>query len=419
MRTAKFFLLLIFVHATSCLLVAGNGSIYSRLGIGEIITYSGSRSAAMGGTGLASFSDSYINSANPATLGLLTRVQYSGDFQYQGYAVSDGSQSTFLSSGNIQSAMLAMPVYSAYSVTAAFGITPFSRTAYAVKDPETAGGQNIVQTFTGSGGLSSAQASISFSPERDYYLGATVHYLFGNFDLRQQLEYSGTGYFTSDAERFISMDGFAYTVGGAIAGIDNVLGFSKEKQVNVAATLFTGTSLNASEKTIQSFTTSKETTDVFAGGAKIPLGIALGFEYHPRERLSFTSDLQFQQWSHYSYLGIHPQEIRNSTRFGIGAEYMPSTTLGEAYYKQVIYRAGGYVNSSNLVLNGESINEYFVTGGIGVPIFFSPGSEGRLNISVEYGIRGTTSNGLQRDKITRLTVSLNGSDTWFVPPEVE
>jgi hypothetical protein len=83
------------------------------------------------------------------------------------------------------------------------------------------------------------------------------------------------------------------------------------------------------------------------------------------------------------------------------------------------YRVGAYVNSSYLKVNGQGINEYFVTGGVGLPIFLSLNSEARLNVSLEYGLRGTTANGLQKDSITRLTVSLSGSDTWFIPPEIE
>jgi hypothetical protein len=77
------------------------------------------------------------------------------------------------------------------------------------------------------------------------------------------------------------------------------------------------------------------------------------------------------------------------------------------------------VNSSYLNVKGEAINEYFVTGGVGFPIFFTPTSEARINVSLEYGIRGTTANALQKDSLTRLTISLNGSDTWFIPPEIE
>ncbi len=106
-------------------------------------------------------------------------------------------------------------------------------------------------------------------------------------------------------------------------------------------------------------------------------------------------------------------------RYTVGAEFLPTRTLAEPYYRQVIYRAGGYINQSYLRLNGTTINEYFVTGGIGVPIFFTPGSEARMNVGLEYGVRGSASNGLERDSIIRMTFSLSGSDTWFNPPEVQ
>ncbi len=417
MKTAHLLLLLASVLGTSCHLFAGDGSFYSSFGVGDIITYGGNRSAAMGGTGLASLSGGSINELNPAGLGQLTRTQYSGDFQYQGYSLNDGTGSTLLSSGNFQSAGIAFPVYSDYGIAFAFSITPFSRRAYSIKDNEPA--EAIVQTFTGSGGLSSAQFGFSFSPAEDLYFGVTTHYLFGNFDDVQQLEYDSVGYFTTNGDKNISMNGFAFTVGGIFSGVDKALGISKEKHLNVGATIFSGTALNSTEQTFQDFSTSKETTDVISGSTKIPLGYALGLEYDVKDKIIFTGDAQFQQWSQFTYMGVHPQEIQNSFRFGVGAEFLPAKTLAEPYYRQVIYRAGGYVNESYLTINGETINEYFITGGIGVPIFFTPTSEARINIGLEYGIRGTTSNGLERDSITRLTISLSGSDTWFNPPEVQ
>lgn len=417
MKTVKFLVLVSLMAGTSCGLFAGDGSIYSSFGVGEILTFSGNRSAAMGGTGVASLTDGYINGLNPAGLGQISRTQYAGDFQYQGYALNDGSGATFLSSGNFQSAGLAFPVYSDYGIAFAFSITPFSRRAYAVTDNETNAG--IVQSFSGNGGLSSAQFSFSFSPVQDLYFGVTTHYLFGNFDDVQKLQYDSVGYFTTDADKNISMNGFAFTLGGVFAGADKALGLSKEKHMNIGATLFSGTSLASAEQTFQNFSTSQETTNVSSGSTKIPLGFALGLEYDLRDRVIFTGDAQFQQWSQFTYMGVHPQEIQNSMRFGVGAEFLPSKTLAEPYYRQVTYRAGGYVNESYLKINGQSVNEFFITGGIGVPIFFAPGSEGRINIGLEYGIRGSTSNGLERDSITRLTISLTGSDTWFIQPEVQ
>ena len=111
----------------------------------------------------------------------------------------------------------------------------------------------IIQTFSGSGGLSSAQFSFSFSPAQDLYFGATTHYLFGNFDDVQQLEYDSVGYFTTNGDKNISMNGFAFTFGGVFAGIDKALGLSKEKHMNIGATIFSGATLNSTEQILSGF----------------------------------------------------------------------------------------------------------------------------------------------------------------------
>ena len=147
-----------FIGATSSL-IASNGSIYSRFGVGEISTFISGRTAGMGGAGLALLTDGYINSSNPAALGRLTRTQYEGDFQYQGFAINDGTAASYLSSGNLQEAMLAFPLSGEYGISFAFGITPFSRTADSVKSSDTQAGQEITQSFDGTGGLTSAQLS--------------------------------------------------------------------------------------------------------------------------------------------------------------------------------------------------------------------------------------------------------------------
>ena len=233
--------------ASSIQLYAGDGSVYSRYGIGDIVDYSSSRISAMGGNGLALLTGGYVNISNPAALGVLTRTEYSADYQYQGFSMNDGSHTSYLGTGSIQSAMLAFPVYSEYKITLGFGLTPFSETAYDIRDDETEAGQNITQVFDASGGLTSAQFSFSLSPAQDVYLGATFQYIFGHTDYRQRLEYAGSGYFTTDEDRLVSLEGFGATFGGAVAGIDKALGISREKRLTAAATFFTGAKMDAKE----------------------------------------------------------------------------------------------------------------------------------------------------------------------------
>ena len=411
-------ILLLFLAVWTSPLFAGEGSIYSRYGVGDIVTFTSTRTVGMGGTGIAMITDGYVNGTNPAALGILSRVQYSADYQYQGYKMNDGTGSNFLTTGTVQSALLALPVYTPYGVTIGVGLLPFSQTAYDVKENDTEAGQNITQIFDGVGGLSSAQVSLSVSPETDLYLGGTFHYIFGNADYRQRLEYPDAGYFTTDEDRIVSLEGFGGTVGAAFTGFGKLFGLSKEKKLALGATFFTGTKMDAKEELIENFVTSAETTSVAYGNAKIPMSIALGLMFQANEKLLFACDARFQSWNDYTYFGVHPSEIRNSSRYGIGLEYAPRATLGESFFRQVQYRAGAYTEATYLMLDGEQIKDYFVTGGVGLPLYFGQDSEGRLNLGLEYGVRGTTSNGLELDHIIRFTISVSGSDTWFTPTEI-
>ncbi len=155
--------------------------------------------------------------------------------------------------------------------------------------------------------MSSAQFAFSYSPAQDLYFGLTTHYLFGNFDDVQELEYDSAGYFATNGDKNISMNGFAFTFGALFAGVDKALGVSAEKHVNIGATLFSGTTLSTTEQIFQNFTTSQETTNVSSGSTKIPLGIALGAEYDIRDKVVLNGDVQFQEWSQYTLHGRSPR----------------------------------------------------------------------------------------------------------------
>jgi hypothetical protein len=107
--------------------------------------------------------------------------------------------------------------------------------------------------------------------------------------------------------------------------------------------------------------------------------------------------------------------IRNSSRFSIGAERAGVTAMRATWSEKVSYRVGTTYYQTYYSLGGENINEWTVTAGLGLP--FS--GESRLNIAAEFGTRGTTANGLVKDKIFRMTFSLNISDLWFVRAEEE
>ena len=77
---------------------------------------------------------------------------------------------------------------------------------------------------------------------------------------------------------------------------------------------------------------------------------------------------------------------------------------------RIVYRLGIRFEEIGLVINNESIDEFGISFGLGIPI-------GRLfsnaNICFEWGQRGTTNQNLVEENFFNLNISLSLNDRWF------
>jgi hypothetical protein len=105
---------------------------------------------------------------------------------------------------------------------------------------------------------------------------------------------------------------------------------------------------------------------------------------------------------------MRQMELRNSFRTGIGFEAIPSKGA-DTFWKRIYYRAGFAYNSTYYKIHDVGINEFIMSGGVGLPI----GPESRLNIGVQVGVRGSIDNKLQKDTIFRLSIAISASELWF------
>ncbi|HLP16508.1 MAG TPA: hypothetical protein VK470_09645 [Bacteroidota bacterium] len=399
---------------------ANNGSAYSRYGAGEPSLFSTSRAAALGGAGTALSADGYVNLINPASLGTVTRTLFNGAYQYRGYRANDGTNSSYLNAGGFLSAAMAFPVYRPYGIVFAFGLSPVSTIGYHFDLIESSSIGTIEQIFDGRGGLTAANLALSYSPMTDLFLGATADYTFGTITQEQTLSYPNTTYFASDIVRTMSPHGFTFRFGALHTGIDKALGLSTTKHLSLGLTLSTGGSLTteAEELRRSTYSTQVALDSTIArpnGTMDLPFGATFGLAYQNSGKL-YTAEVQMQQWGDFKELGVHPAELQNSLRAGAGIEWLPTRDYTtESYWAQVSLRLGAYAQQTQVRVHGTSINEYFGTAGIGLPL----GNDARLNLGLEYGVRGTTSSSLIKDNIIRFTLSISAGDTWFIQPEVE
>jgi hypothetical protein len=409
----KFLLLTVLITS---FVFAGKGSIYSQFGLGEINTFISGKNIGMGKTGIATFGETHINLANPASTMNITRTILSVSYQYQSYRSGDTSGTSIFGTGNINTFALAFPVYAPKKMVLTLGIVPFSSVAYEQQQSQTLlNGTTVNQTFDGRGGITSGQLSLSYAVNPDVSIGVTTHYLFGTIHKDQTVNFNSTEYYNGSYHETKSLGGFALTLGGIYSGIDKALGFSDTKEMNVGFTLFSGSTLDYDDEQLLNYSTNQDTMAANNKTINLPAGFSFGLAYL-KNKMVYAADVHFQNWDNFKIEGIHPAEIQNSIQLGAGIEFLPqSDFIGDEYIKRLSYRFGGYYRKTNLKLNGNSIDEIFGSAGISLPMSV----ETRIHLALEYGIRGTTSSSLIKDTLLRFTVSVSASELMFVQPEIE
>jgi hypothetical protein len=254
---------------------------------------------------------------------------------------------------------------------------------------------------------------LSWSPFTTFSVGTSLNYLFGSIDhaVTQSVTAGGLGNGTITDE--MSLHGLNFTFGALYSGLEHIGG--PLNTLSVGITLSTRASLFSSRFTHYVFTYEADSSQEISGRVALPFSYGIGLGYQVGERWAFAVDMTGQPWSRADFNGGPPSDIRDASRFGIGVERAGNKDVNASWLDRLTYRVGYSNEATYYRLNGQAINEWSVTAGIAFPL----PRESRLNVSAEYGTRGSTANGLIQDKIFRMTFSLNIVDVWFVRYEEE
>ena len=99
---------------------------------------------------------------------------------------------------------------------------------------------------------------------------------------------------------------------------------------------------------------------------------------------------------------------KNSQKYIIGGYYIPKYDSFNSYLSRVVYRAGFRYDTNGLVINNQTINDYGMNFGLGLPLGVS-----KIDVGFEFGKRGTISSGLIQENYFNLSIGLSLSDKWF------
>ena len=138
----------------------------------------------------------------------------------------------------------------------------------------------------------------------------------------------------------------------------------------------------------------------FGAGIGEPRKWFLGAEYTYQNTSKFSNPI----------FSIDNATFVNASTIALGGFYIPDYNSFSNYWKRVTYRGGLHYENTGLEINNETINEFGMSFGVGLPV---GGLFSNANLGLEFGKRGTTNQNLIQENFINLQISLSLNDRWF------
>ena len=110
------------------------------------------------------------------------------------------------------------------------------------------------------------------------------------------------------------------------------------------------------------------------------------------------------------FIEIENSSFEDASSLSIGGFFIPKYDSFNSYWKRIVFRSGIRFENTGLVVNDQSIDEFGISFGLGLPV-------GRLfsnfNVGFEWGQRGTTLSGLVKENFYSINLSLSLNERWF------
>ena len=408
----------------------GTSSPYSFYGIGSLKFKGTTENRAMGG--LSIYNDSiHMNFRNPASYVGKNLFSFNNEARLVKFTVGIGHSDTKLETSNASDNTTTTTFdYLGLNVPMGkfgmgFGLIPHSSVGYKLESRNSI--DSLQYKYSGNGGLNKVFLGFGYLISDNISIGVDARYNFGNIqnnaleflydDEQLPLDYQAREINRSD------LSGINYNLGISYNAV-----FNEKTQLVSSLTYSPGYNLKSKNKRtfasvivndsgieypineieVDLLSLDLEETDLkMPSKMSIGLGIGsirnwfVGSEYTMIKSSVFSSDL----------LDIENATFEDSSILSIGGFYIPDYNSFNKLWQRIVYRSGIYFEKTGLNINNQSIKEFGISFGLGIPVgrLFS-----NLNTVVEIGRRGTTNENLVKENFVNFQLSLSLNDRWFV-----
>ena len=412
----------------------GTASPYSFYGIGSLKFKGTVENRSMGGMGV--YLDSiHFNLRNPAAyVGKnVEGFPFDNESRPVKFTVAGTSSNTTLKSNNGEAETgNATFDYLALSVPVGkfgfgFGLMPYTSVGYKLDDID---GDGVIQNrFRGEGGVNRVFAGFGYQLTPKLGIGVDINYNFGNIqNAAIEFAYNPEGellQFQTREDNRSDLSGLNLNFGLSYKTM-----ITEKLELSATATYAPESTLNSeNERSFSAIVINTSTNtegvvntfeeDLEAQGLRnteltIPSRLSFGAGIGNPKSWFVGAEYTLQNTSSFSN-PIFNNEIstfENASEIAIGGFYIPDYDAFSGYFKRVVYRAGVNFANTGLVVKNESIKEFGISFGLGLPIgnrsLFS-----NANFGLEIGRRGTTNNNLVQENFVNFNLSLSLNSRWF------
>lgn len=432
----RFVVILIAIIGCVAYAQQGTASPYSFYGIGSLKFKGTVESRGMGSIG--SYIDSlHINLRNPASYAgkNLQADPYNGESRPVKFSTA-GTFSSLNLKSNTESQKTSSSGFDYLAVSiplgrfgAGFGLIPYTSVGYKLQDTNPMENNRVDFRYEGEGGLNKAFFSLGYLINDNFSIGVDANYNFGNTQNDAiQFVYDTNGNIVQFATRQNNrsdLSGLNFNIGAAYKGKIN-----EKLEFSATATFAPESDLNSlNQRSISTVIVSTLGDEFVQNTIDVDLGENQETELSLPNRFSLGAGIgQTSKW----FIGaeyvtqntsvfenplltstINNTSFEDASSFAIGGFYLPNHRSLSSYFKRVTYRAGLRFENTGLIVNNESIDEFGMSFGLGLPVGPQTGLFSEINLGFEYGQRGTKNQNLIQENFFNFNVSLSLSDRWF------
>lgn len=386
----------------------GTTSPYSFFGIGTLKFKGTVENRTMGGIGV--YTDSiHLNIQNPAAVAGLRLVNYSlaGSHKFNRFETASESQKATTTTLDYLAIGIPMGKFGA-----SFGLIPYSSSGYKLQNES----ETTLTQYEGTGGLNKAFFQLAYQITPKFSVGVDANYNFGNIENVATSSQEGVQFGTRETNNS-NILGFSYTLGAVYKTMVSEqlefmssITYTPETQFDSENTRVLETTLLLPSGTVTPVDSRDinvaDTDFTFPSQISVGAGIGkpkkwfIGGEYSSQKTSNFTNRT----------FELENASFEDAAKYKIGGFYIPNYNGLGSYWKRVVYRGGFRFEETGIVVNGESISEFGISFGVGLPVgrLFS-----NVNLGFEIGRRGTTNVGLVKETFFNTFISLSLNDKWF------